>query len=231
MNVRVVVADDNLIARHGILQLLAGEPEFEVVAACDDLPGVLEAVDREVPDVVVTDIRMPPSYSDEGIRAANRLRQTHPDVGVVVLSQYDEPVYALSLLESGSDRRGYLLKQRLHDPAELHDAIQAVVRGGAVIDPSLVDALVKGKAAIARSALAELSPRERQVLAEIAQGKSNTAIAESLVLSKRAVEKHINSIFLKLGLGFADDVSKRVKAALMFLSESELPSPARAMHD
>jgi DNA-binding NarL/FixJ family response regulator len=231
MNVRVVVADDNLIARHGILQLLAGEPEFEVVAACDDLPGVLEAVDREAPDVVVTDIRMPPSYSDEGIRAANRLRQTHPDVGVVVLSQYDEPVYALSLLESGSDRRGYLLKQRLHDPAELRDAIQAVVRGGAVIDPSLVDALVKGKAAIARSALAELSPRERQVLAEIAQGKSNTAIAESLVLSKRAVEKHINSIFLKLGLGFADDVSKRVKAALMFLSESELPSPARAMHD
>jgi DNA-binding NarL/FixJ family response regulator len=152
-------------------------------------------------------------------------------VGVLVLSQYDEPVYALSLLDSGSDRRGYLLKQRVYDPAELRDAIQAVARGGAVIDPSLVDALVKGKAAIERSALAELSPRERQVLAEIAQGKSNTAIAESLVLSKRAVEKHINSIFLKLGLGFADDVSKRVKATLMFLSESELRSPATAAHD
>ena len=226
MSVRVVVADDNLIARQGILQLLALEPDFEVVAVCDDSPELLEAVEREAPDVVLTDIRMPPTYSDEGIRVANRLRQTHPDVGVIVLSQYDEPMYALSLLESGSDRRGYLLKQRLHEPAELRDAIQAVARGGAVIDPSLVDALVKGKAAIERSALAELSPRERQVLAEIAQGKSNTAIADSLVLTKRAVEKHINSIFLKLGLGFADDVSKRVKATLMFLSESELTPPA-----
>ena len=225
MNVRVVVADDNLIARQGILQLLSLEPEFEVVASCGDLPELLEAVDRERPDVVLTDIRMPPSHSDEGIRVANRLRETHPEVGVIVLSQYDEPMYALSLLESGSDRRGYLLKERVHDHAELRDAVQAVVRGGAVIDPSLVDALVRGKAAIERSALAELSPRERQVLAEIAQGKSNTAIAESLVLSKRAVEKHINSIFLKLGLGFADDVSKRVKATLMFLAESELPSP------
>jgi DNA-binding NarL/FixJ family response regulator len=231
MSVRIVVADDNLIAREGILQLLALEPEFEVVAACGDLPQCLEAIEREAPDVVLTDIRMPPSNSDEGIRLANRLRHAHPEVGVIVLSQYDEPVYALSLLESGSDRRGYLLKQRVHDPAELRDAILAVARGGAVIDPSLVDALVKGKAAIERSALAELSPRERQVLAEIAQGKSNTAIAESLVLSKRAVEKHINSIFLKLGLGFADDVSKRVKATLMFLSESELASPAGAARD
>jgi DNA-binding NarL/FixJ family response regulator len=231
MSVRIVVADDNLIAREGILQLVALEPEFDVVAACGDLPGLLEAVERELPDVVLTDIRMPPSHSDEGIRVANRLRQTHPEVGVIVLSQYDEPVYALSLLEAGSDRRGYLLKQRVHDPAELRDALLAVARGGAVIDPSLVDALVQGKAAIERSALAELSPRERQVLAEIAQGKSNMAIAESLVLSKRAVEKHINSIFLKLGLGFADDVSKRVKATLMLLSESELASPAGAARD
>jgi DNA-binding NarL/FixJ family response regulator len=225
VSVRVVVADDNLIAREGILQLLALEPEFEVVAACNDLPEVLEAVDREAPDVVLTDIRMPPSLSDEGIRIANRLRQTHPEVGVIVLSQYQEPLYALSLLEAGSDRRGYLLKERLHDRVELRDAVQAVARGGAVIDPTLVDALVNGKAAIERSALAELSPRERQVLAEIAQGKSNTAIAESLVLSKRAVEKHINSIFLKLGLGFSEDVSKRVKATLMFLSEVPAPPP------
>jgi DNA-binding NarL/FixJ family response regulator len=231
VSVRVVVADDNLIAREGILQLLAFEPGFEIVASCGDLPQCLEAVEREAPDVVLTDIRMPPSNSDEGIRLANQLRQTHPEVGVIVLSQYDEPVYALSLLESGSDRRGYLLKQRVHDPSELRDAILSVARGGAVIDPSLVDALVKGKAAIERSALSELSPRERQVLAEIAQGKSNMAIAGSLVLSKRAVEKHINSIFLKLGLGFADDVSKRVKATLMYLSESELPSPAGAVRD
>jgi DNA-binding NarL/FixJ family response regulator len=231
VSVRLVVADDNLIAREGILQLLALEPEFEVVAACGDLQEVLEAVDREAPDAVLTDIRMPPSHSDEGIRIANRLRGSHPAVGVIVLSQYDEPMLALSLLESGSDRRGYLLKERVHDPTELRDAVQAVVRGGVVIDPTLVDALVKGKAAIERSALAELSPRERQVLAEIAQGKSNSAIAESLVLSKRAVEKHINSIFLKLGLGFVDDVSKRVKATLMYLSESELPAAAAAGDD
>jgi DNA-binding NarL/FixJ family response regulator len=229
MSVRVVVADDNLIMREGIVQLL--EPEFDVVAACGDLPEVLDAVDREAPDVVLTDIRMPPSHSDEGIRVANRLRETHPEVGVIVLSQYQEPVFALSLLESGSDRRGYLLKERVHDRAELRDAVQTVVRGGAVIDPSLVDALVRGKVAIERSVLADLSPRERQVLSEIAQGKSNAAIAESLVLTKRAVEKHINAIFLKLGLAFADDVSKRVKATLMFLSESELPSPAAPARD
>ena len=231
MSTRLVVADDNLIAREGILQLLALEPDFEVVSACGDLQDVLDAVDREAPDAVLTDIRMPPSHTDEGIRIANRLRRTHPEVGVIVLSQFDEPMFALSLLESGSDRRGYLLKERVHDPAELRDAVQAVVRGGAVIDPTLVDALVKGKAAIERSALAELSPRERQVLAEIAQGKSNTAIAESLVLSKRAVEKHINSIFLKLGLGFADDVSKRVKATLMFLAETDPPAPTAARVD
>jgi DNA-binding NarL/FixJ family response regulator len=224
MSIRVVVADDNLITREGIVQLL--EPDVEVVAACGDLPDLIDAVDRERPDVVLTDIRMPPSHSDEGIRLANRLRETHPEVAVIVLSQYEEPVFALALLERGSDRRGYLLKERVHNRAELRDALHTVVRGGAVIDPTIVDALVQGKAAIERSALADLSPRERQVLAEIAQGKSNTAIAESLVLSKGAVEKHINAIFLKLGLAFADDVSKRVKATLLFLSESELPVPA-----
>ena len=224
MSVRVVVADDNLIARQGIVQLLELEPELEIVAVCGDLPETLEAIERDAPDVVLTDIRMPPSHSDEGIQVANRLRQTHPEVGVIVLSQYEEPVYALSLLDSGSDRRGYLLKDRVHDPAELRDAIQSVARGGAVIDPGLVDALVRGKAAIERSSLSELSPRERQVLAEMAQGKSNAAIAESLVLTKRAVEKHINSIFLKLGLGFTEDVSKRVKATLLFLAETELPA-------
>jgi DNA-binding NarL/FixJ family response regulator len=224
MSIRVVVADDNLITREGIVQLL--EPDVEVVAACGDLPDLIDAVDRERPDVVLTDIRMPPSHSDEGIRVANRLRATHPEVAVIVLSQYEEPVLALALLERGSDRRGYLLKERVHNRAELRDALHTVVCGGAVIDPSIVDALVRGKAAIERSALADLSPRERQVLAEIAQGKSNAAIAESLVLSKGAVEKHINAIFLKLGLAFADDVSKRVKATLLFLSESELPVPA-----
>jgi DNA-binding NarL/FixJ family response regulator len=218
---RVIIADDSLIAREGIEQILATEPEIEVVASCGDLPGLLDAVDRERPDVVLTDIRMPPSQSDEGIRVATRLRETHPDVGVIVLSQYEEPAFALTLLEQGSDRRGYLLKDRLHDHAQLRAAIEAVVKGGAVIDPKLVDALVNGKARLERSPLAELTPREQEVLSEIAQGKSNSAIAEALFLTKRAVEKHINSIFLKLDLGPEDDVSKRVKATLLFLSASD----------
>jgi DNA-binding NarL/FixJ family response regulator len=218
VSIRLVIADDNLIAREGIEHILAAEPQFEIVASVGDLDALSAAVDRERPDVVLTDIRMPPSLSDEGIRFANRLRETHPEVGVIVLSQYAEPRFALMLLETGSDRRGYLLKDQLHDHAQLRAAIEAVAQGGAVIDSKLVDALVSGKAAIDQSPIAGLTPRERDVLAEIAQGKSNTAIAESLVLTKRAVEKHINSIFLKLNLSEAEDVSKRVKAALVFLT-------------
>ena len=223
MSTRVVIADDNLIAREGIQQLLATEDDLEVVASVGDLPELLDAVARERPDVVLTDMRMPPTQSDEGIRFANHMRESHPDVGVIVLSQYEEPGYALTLIELGSDRRGYLLKERIHDRSQLRAAIDAVVRGGAIIDPKLVDALVSGKARLDRSPLSELTPREREVLAEIAQGKSNAAIAESLVLTKRAVEKHINSIFLKLNLGFADDVNKRVKATLLFLAATQSP--------
>jgi DNA-binding NarL/FixJ family response regulator len=223
----VVIADDNLIAREGVQHILEAQPGFEVVASVGDLGELAAAVDRERPDVVLTDIRMPPSLSDEGIRFANRLRTTHPDIGVIVLSQYDEPRFALSLIEAGSDRRGYLLKERVSDHAQLRSAIAAVVQGGAVIDPKLVDALVSGKARIERTPLAELTPRERDVLGEIAQGKSNSAIAASLVLTKRAVEKHINSIFFKLDLGPGDDVNKRVKAALLFLSASHQPAPER----
>jgi DNA-binding NarL/FixJ family response regulator len=216
--IRAVIADDNLIAREGIERILATDPQLEVVASVGDLEQLTAAVERERPDIVLTDIRMPPSLSDEGIRFANRLRETHPEIGVIVLSQYDEPRMALSLIELGSDRRGYLLKDRVHDHAQLRAAIEAVVQGGAVIDPKLVDALVSGKARLADSPIAELTPRERDVLAGIAQGKSNAAIAESLVLTKRAVEKHINAIFFKLDLGAEDDVHKRVKAALLFLS-------------
>jgi DNA-binding NarL/FixJ family response regulator len=219
--IRVVLADDSLIVREGIAQLLATADGIEIAATCGDLDSLLAAVDRDRPDVVLTDIRMPPSGTDEGIQVAARLRKTNPEIGVVVLSQYSEPSYALALLESGSDRRAYLLKERVHDRAQLLSTIQAVADGGSVIDPKIVEVLVTAKARADRSPLAELTPREREVLAEIAQGKSNTAIADSLVLTKRAVEKHINAIFMKLNLAGEADVAKRVKAALMFLSEQD----------
>jgi DNA-binding NarL/FixJ family response regulator len=217
--IRVVLGEDSLIVREGLQQILEASPGTEVVAACDDRDSLLEAVAEHDPDVVLTDIRMPPSETDEGIQIAARLRETRPEVGVVVLSQYSEPGYVLSLFESGSDRRGYLLKERVHNRGELVAAIDAVASGGSVIDPKVVEVLVAAKARAEHSPLSALTPRERDVLAEIAQGKSNTAIAESLVLTKRAVEKHINSIFMKLGLAAAEDVSKRVKATLLFLSE------------
>ena len=219
MPVRVALADDNLLVREGLLQVLASEDEVDVVASCDDLPSLLEAVETASPQVVVTDIRMPPSQSDEGIQIARTLHGTHPDVGVVVLSQYVEPSYALALLEHGSRRRGYILKERVHDREQLVTAIQTVAAGGSVIDSTVVDVLVAAKSRAAASPLADLTPREVEVLSQIAQGKGNGAIADSLVLTKRAVEKHINSIFLKLGLSDAEDVSKRVKAALLFLAE------------
>ena len=223
--IRVVLADDSLLVREGLEQVLAAEAKVEVVAVCADLPSLLDAIEAEQPDVVVTDIRMPPSKSDEGIQVAARLRETRPDIGVIVLSQYSEPSYALTLLEGGSDRRGYLLKERVHDRSQLVSAVETVAEGGSVIDPRVVEVLVASKARAGSSPLAELTPREREVLAEIAQGKSNSAIADSLVLTKRAVEKHINSIFLKLNLSEAEDVSKRVKAALTFLAdEHEQPA-------
>jgi len=221
MAIRVALAEDSFIVREGLREVLSAEPEVEVVAACGDLQSLLKAVETQRPDVVLTDIRMPPSNLDEGIQAAAQLRESHPDVGVVVLSQYAEPGYALALLESGSDRRAYLLKERVHDRAQLVAAIRSVADGGSVIDPKIVEVLVAAKARAERSPLLELTAREREVLAEIAQGKSNTAIAESLVLTKRAVEKHINSIFLKLDLSYAEDVSRRVKAALLFLSDQD----------
>jgi DNA-binding NarL/FixJ family response regulator len=231
MPVSIAVADDSLIVREGIAQLLAENPDIDVVASCQDLDSLIAAVDDERPDVVVTDIRMPPTHTDEGIRLAALLRERHPDVGVVVLSNYAEAGFALALLESGSEGRAYLLKERIHSRTQLAAAIQSVAAGGSVMDPKIVEPLVTAKSRAVRSPLAELTAREREVLSEIAQGKSNAAIADSLVLSKRAVEKHINSIFLKLGLGFADDVSKRVKATLMFLSEFDVPSVAASGDD
>jgi DNA-binding NarL/FixJ family response regulator len=196
-----------------------------VVAACEAFDPLVEAIERERPDVVVTDIRMPPEQTDEGIRVAIDLRERHPEIGVLVLSQYAEPEYVLALLDAGSDRRGYLLKERVHSRGTLVSAIDTVAHGGSVIDPKIVEVLVEERARAQRSPLAQLTEREREVLAEIATGKSNSAIADSLVLTKRAVEKHINAIFMKLGLAAADDVSKRVKAALMFLAEGRSAAP------
>jgi DNA-binding NarL/FixJ family response regulator len=218
--IRVVVAEDSLLVREGLRQLLAASPSVDVVASYGDVQAVLDAVERDRPDVVVTDIRMPPSNTDEGIRLADHLRESRPSTGVVVVSQYAQPPYVLALLEHGSDRRGYLLKERIHDRGQLVSAIDTVARGGSVIDPKVVEVLVEARARHDHSPLAQLTPRERDVLAEMAEGKSNAAIAESLVLTKRAVEKHINSIFTKLGLAASEDVSKRVKATLMFLADS-----------
>src|SRR3954447_4778744 len=219
MSIRVVLGEDSLIVREGVSQLLAADPDIELVAAVGDQPSLRRACDEERPDVVLTDIRMPPTNTDEGIRLAADLRDSHPSVGVVVLSQFSDPDYALALLDRRSDGRAYLLKERVHNRAELTAGIRAVADGGSVIDPKIADALVEARSRAERSPLNELTARERQVLGEIAQGKSNTVIADSLFLTKRAVEKHINSIFMKLGLAGAEDVSKRVKATLMFLAE------------
>jgi DNA-binding NarL/FixJ family response regulator len=219
MGLRVVVADDSLLVREGVVRLLSTASDIEVAASCADYDSTLAAIHELDPDVVLTDIKMPPTLTDEGIRLANRLRETHPSTGVVVLSQFSEPGYVMALLESGSDRRGYLLKERVSDRLVLVSAVHTVAAGGSTVDPKVVDVLVSASAGDHSSPLAQLTPRERDVLSEIAQGKSNTAIAETLFLTKRAVEKHIHSIFMKLGLGEANDVSKRVKATLMFLAE------------
>lgn len=216
--IRVVLADDSFLVREAIAAILAGEHGVEVAAVCCDLPSLLAAVERERPAVVVTDVRMPPGLQDEGIQVANELRELHPEIGVVVLSQYEEPHLGLALLEHGSDRRAYLLKERVHDRRQLRSAIDAVASGGAFIDAHLVAAMVRRRASAENSPLAELSPRELEILGEIAQGKSNARIAGDLVLTKRAVEKHINAIFLKLGLSYAQDVSRRVKATLIYLA-------------
>jgi DNA-binding NarL/FixJ family response regulator len=217
--VRVVVAEDSFLVREGVEQLLESSTTVDVVASCGDVDSLFEAIERERPDVVLSDIRMPPTRTDEGIRVASRLRESHPEIGVIILSQYSEPSYVLELLEVGSDRRGYLLKERVHDRGQLISAIDTVARGGSLIDPKIVEVLVDARTRAARSPLHELTAREREVLAEIAVGKSNSAIAESLVLTKRAVEKHINSIFMKLGLASGEDVSKRVTATLLFLAD------------
>jgi len=221
MPIRLVIAEDHYLVREGIRRLLETQPDLEVAAVCGDLDSLLAAVKEEKPDVVVTDIRMPPGNTDEGIQAAERLRETDPDIGVVVLSQYANPTYALALLESGSARRSYLLKERVQELDHLVSAIHTVAEGGSVIDPKVVDALVADNTRGDESRLNQLTPRERDVLREMAMGKSNAAIGESLFLAERSVEKVIHSIFLKLGLTWETSVHKRVKAVILYLSESD----------
>jgi DNA-binding NarL/FixJ family response regulator len=219
MPIRLVLAEDHYLVREGIRRLLEAQPDLEVAATAGDLEGLLEAVEVENPDVVVTDIRMPPTGVDEGIQAALRLRETRPDLGVVVLSTYAQPSYALALLEGGTAGRAYLLKERVEDIEQLAAAIRAVAEGGSVIDPKVVEALVAQKARDEESPLSQLTPREHDVLREMAEGKNNAGIAAALVLTERSVEKVIHSIFLKLGLAFEPAVHKRVKAVIVYLSE------------
>ena len=217
--IRVALAEDHVLLREGISRLVASNEDFELVGAASDLPQLLAMVAEQVPDVVVTDIRMPPTGTDEGIQAAAWIRQNHPRVGVVVLSQYTAPGYAVALLEHGSSGRGYLLKERVGSVDELARAIRTVAGGGSVIDPLVVDELVRARSQERMSGLLSLTPRESEILAEMAQGKSNSAIATALYVTERAVEKHTNSIFSKLGLSEERDVNRRVKAVLVFLSQ------------
>jgi DNA-binding NarL/FixJ family response regulator len=219
VGIRVVLADDNVIVREGVAALVSSDPDLELVGSCDDLDSLLATVDTEKPDVVVTDIRMPPGGTDEGIRAAQLLRESQPEIGVVVLSQYDEPEYVLALLENGSEGRAYLLKERISSPGQLASAIRTVTSGGSVIDPKVVESLVAARGRAKESPLSQLTPRESEVLSEMAQGKDNSGIAEALFLTIRAVEKHINAIFSKLGLSEERSVHRRVKAVLLYLSD------------
>ncbi len=214
--------------REGLRELLAAGPEVEVVAVCEDTYALLDAVDRETPDVVVSDIRMPPFRGHDGILVAAGLRETHPSIGVVILSQYADPGLALELFESGSEGRAYLLKERLGDRGELVEAIQAVAERRSVVDAKIIDLLIAQRSGSAVSPLDELTAREREVLAEVAVGRSNAAIAESLFLTKRAVEKHINAIFMKLNLRESEDTSRRVKAALIYLADADSPAERRS---
>jgi DNA-binding NarL/FixJ family response regulator len=219
VSLRVVVAEDNLLVREGVVTLLEMQDDLTVCATCGTYDELIEAVERETPDVILTDIRMPPTGTDEGIRAALAVRESSPKTGVVVLSQYADPAYALALLEHGSEGRAYLLKERVSDATQIVQAIHEVARGGSVIDPIVVETLVASRRSRSASPIDRLTPREREVLEQMAQGRNNAGIAQALYLSERAVEKHINSLFSKLGLTEEVDVHRRVKAVLLFLSQ------------
>lgn len=228
MGMRVVLAEDNALLRTGLVRLLAEHPDVTDIVAVGDHDALVEAVDSAAPDVVLTDIRMPPTHTDEGIRAAARFRRTHPELGVLVLSQHADAEGALALVANGSTGRGYLLKERVSDVEQLVSAMHAVRAGESVIDSDVVDVLMRHRMRFDESPVARLTPREREVLGLVATGASNAAVAGRLHVTSRAVEKHINSIFTKLDLPTGSDTHRRVAAVLLYLGDTaEKPAVAR----
>ena len=219
MTIRVVLGEDSYLAREAIMHVLETEDDIEIVAACSDLDSLRLTIADVRPDVVLTDISMPPSHTDEGIRLAAELRDTHPDIGVVILSQYAEPVFATKLLEGSTDRRAYLLKERVQGRGDVTRALQEVAAGRSIVDPRIVELLLDAQRRRDNSRFDTLTPREQEILGLVAEGLNNGAIAERIVITKRAVERHINSIFSKLGLADAEHYSRRVKAALLYLAD------------
>jgi DNA-binding NarL/FixJ family response regulator len=217
VTIRVVLAEDNYLLREGTAALLNALDGVELVATAADKDELLAKVEEKRPDVVITDIRMPPEHHTEGLTAAAEIRTQYPGTGVILLTQFADPQYAYEFLSLGASGAGYLLKERIGDIAELERSLQQVAAGGSALDPELVEALVVRKERTAGSLLGTLTPREREVLEQMAQGKNNATIAKALFLTDRAVQKHINSVFSKLGLGDSTDVDRRVAAVLKLL--------------
>jgi DNA-binding NarL/FixJ family response regulator len=217
MTLRVIFADDNFLVREGVSALLGEAAEIELIATVADPDALLRAVAAHRPDAVLTDIRMPPTFTTEGIDAAKRIRADHPSTGVVVLSQYVEAEYAFDLLSEGVAGLGYLLKDRVSELDQLVRALDDVTHGGSVLDPRVVEGLLARQTQDSRSPLLGLTEREAEVLRELAAGRSNASVSKTLFMSERSVEKHVSSVFQKLGLSDESDVNRRVMAVLAFL--------------
>jgi DNA-binding NarL/FixJ family response regulator len=220
MATSVVIAEDDFLVREGLRLLLSDVPGVTLIAVCETYEQLIAAVERQRPNVVITDIRMPPTWTDEGIRAVTEIRSRWPDTGVVVLSQYADPAGVQAVFQHGTDGIAYLLKERVGDLDRLVAAVRAVSQGGSFVDPKVVEVLVGTSDATAGRLLDRLTAREREVLAHVARGETNAAIGHALGLSERAVEKHINSIFAKLDLDFEEQVNKRVRAVVVWLTEA-----------